>query len=75
MENTSAKSKQSRTATTVLHFSQLGPVSRKDPVVMSMERANVPLSRKNYLVVAGLEEPLDAENELQMPVEFRKPNG
>ena len=41
-----------------------------DPVVRSMILRNVPLTRANWLEMAGLSEPLEAELEAEVPEPF-----
>lgn len=51
---------------------QLGPESLKNSVVQYLHKLGLPVTRENYLDVAGLEEPLDAEIEAGLPPELRK---
>ena len=51
---------------------QVGPESLKDSVVQELVRDRLPVTRANYLEYAGLQEPLDAEQESELPRELRK---
>ena len=42
-----------------------------DPTVQSLQKSGQPVTRASYLIAAGWTEPLDAELEATMPVEFR----
>lgn len=43
----------------------------RDPVLETMKLRGIPLTRERYLITAGLEEPLSAELEADLPREFR----
>ena len=44
----------------------------EDGILDLMRAHNIPLTRKAYLSVAGLTEPLGIELEMELPEEFRK---
>jgi hypothetical protein len=50
---------------------QLSRETLEDPVVQLLQEENVPVTRRNYLEAAGLEEPLDPEVEANLPEELR----
>jgi hypothetical protein len=52
--------------------SRFGPESLKDPIVDLKVAADIPLSRENYLRVAGLPPNPEAEFEADLPPEFQK---
>jgi len=43
-----------------------------DPILDSMLAHHLPLTRETYLAIAGLEEPLHIEMEMELPVPFQK---
>lgn len=46
-----------------------------DSLLEKMKRESIPLTRENYLKLAGLEEPLDAELEWEIPPMFSRIEG
>ena len=52
---------------------QPDPEPDLDPIMVEMKAHGIPLTRCNYLAMAlpGIEEPLDAELEAELPVRFR----
>jgi hypothetical protein len=61
-------SPQMRSAQPAVH---LGPESLKDGVVQLLLRQGRPVTRQNYLSLAGLQEPLDPEVEADIPRELQ----
>jgi hypothetical protein len=46
-----------------------------DIVLETMKQRGTPLSRENYLMTAGLEEPVSAEEEAEIPRQFQRNPG
>jgi hypothetical protein len=51
---------------------ELEPDALNDSIVQGLLREKLPVTRENYLLLAGLEEPLDAEFESELPRQLRR---